>query len=50
MLPDIVTMNHAHTSHYTDHPDPGIKYVLRGWADHEKPARIDMTLQGCARP
>ena len=43
VLPDIVTMNHAHTSHYTDHPDPGIKYVLRGWADHEKPARIDMT-------
>ncbi len=43
VLPDIVTMNHAHTSHYTDHPDPGIKYVLRGWAGEEKPARIDMT-------
>ena len=42
VLPDIVTMNHAHTTHYTDHPDPGIKYVLRGWADDEKPARIDM--------
>ena len=22
-LPDIVTMNHAHSTHYTDHPDPG---------------------------
>jgi L-ascorbate metabolism protein UlaG (beta-lactamase superfamily) len=43
VLPDIVTMNHAHTSHYTDHPDPGIKHVLRGWAGDEKPARIDMT-------
>jgi L-ascorbate metabolism protein UlaG (beta-lactamase superfamily) len=43
VLPDIVTMNHAHTTHYTDHPDPGIKYVLRGWAENEKPARIDMT-------
>jgi L-ascorbate metabolism protein UlaG (beta-lactamase superfamily) len=43
LLPDIVTMNHAHTTHYTDHPDPGIKHVLRGWAGHEKPARIDMT-------
>jgi L-ascorbate metabolism protein UlaG (beta-lactamase superfamily) len=43
VLPDIVTMNHAHSSHYTDHPDPGIKYVLRGWADNEKPARIDMS-------
>lgn len=30
-LPDIVTMNVAHTSHYTDSPDPGIRYVLRGW-------------------
>ena len=43
VLPDIVTMNHAHTTHYTDHPDPGIKYVLRGWAEDEKPARIDLT-------
>jgi L-ascorbate metabolism protein UlaG (beta-lactamase superfamily) len=43
VLPDIVTMNHAHSTHYTDHPDPGIKYVLRGWAEDEKPARIDMT-------
>src|SRR5665213_507531 len=43
LLPDIATMNHAHATHYTDHPDPGIKYVLRGWADDEKPARIDMT-------
>ena len=24
-------MNHAHTSHYTDSPDPRIEYVLRGW-------------------
>jgi L-ascorbate metabolism protein UlaG (beta-lactamase superfamily) len=43
VLPDIVTMNHAHSSHYTDHPDPHIPYVLRGWADDQKPARIDMT-------
>lgn len=31
ILPDVVTMNHAHSSHYTDFPDPGIKHVLRGW-------------------
>jgi L-ascorbate metabolism protein UlaG (beta-lactamase superfamily) len=43
VLPDIVTMNHAHPSHYTDHPDPGIKFVLRGWAPNEQPARIDLT-------
>ena len=30
-LPDIVTMNNAHSTHYTDYPEPGIKYVLRGW-------------------
>ena len=42
LLPDIATMNHAHTTHYTDNPDPGIKYVLRGWAEEEKPARIDL--------
>jgi L-ascorbate metabolism protein UlaG (beta-lactamase superfamily) len=42
LLPDIVTMNHAHSTHYTDHPDAGIKHVLRGWADDEKPARVDL--------
>ena len=43
VLPDIVTMNHAHMTHYTDHPDPGIKYVLRGWAGDEAPKPIDMS-------
>ncbi len=43
VLPDIATMNHAHPTHYSDHPDPGIKHVLRGWAEDEKPARIDLT-------
>jgi len=42
LVPDIVTMNHAHSTHYTDRPDPGIKHVLRGWAGEEKPARIDI--------
>jgi len=40
-----VTMNHAHTTHYTDHPDPGIKFVLRGWRDDGKPAGHDLTFQ-----
>ncbi len=31
VIPRVVTMNHAHTSHYTDNPDPRIEYVLRGW-------------------
>lgn len=29
--PDVITMNHAHTTHYTDFPDPAIAHVLRGW-------------------
>jgi L-ascorbate metabolism protein UlaG (beta-lactamase superfamily) len=29
--PDIVTMNNAHSTHYTDFVDPAVKYVLRGW-------------------
>jgi L-ascorbate metabolism protein UlaG (beta-lactamase superfamily) len=42
VLPDIVTMNHAHSTHYTDRPEAGIKHVLRGWAGEEKAARIDV--------
>jgi L-ascorbate metabolism protein UlaG (beta-lactamase superfamily) len=35
-------MNHAHSTHYSLSPDSGIKYVLHGWADDQKPARIDL--------
>ncbi len=31
IIPDGVTMNQAHRTHYTDTPDPLIKHVLRGW-------------------
>jgi L-ascorbate metabolism protein UlaG (beta-lactamase superfamily) len=31
VLPDVATMNRAHSSHYTDNPDPRIAHVLRGW-------------------
>ena len=31
--PMVATMNHAHTTHYTLTPDPGIQYLLRGWSD-----------------
>lgn len=41
--PDLVTMNNAHSTHYTDHPDPGIKYVLRGWGTAEEPVRHNVT-------
>ena len=38
-LPRIVTMNKAHNTHYTDVPDMGIEYVLRGWNPDGGPAR-----------
>ena len=43
VLPDIATMNHAHSTHFTDRPDPGIKFVLRGWRDDGRPAGHDVT-------
>ena len=43
LLPTIATMNHAHSTHYTDNPDPSIKFVLRGWGPNpETPARHDI--------
>ncbi|MEO3415513.1 MBL fold metallo-hydrolase [Roseovarius sp. CAU 1744] len=30
-MPDVVTMNHAHSTHYTAYPDPAIPHVLPGW-------------------
>ncbi len=32
-LPDLVTMNRAHISHWTPSPDPAIGHVLPGWSD-----------------
>ncbi|MBB4236790.1 MBL fold metallo-hydrolase [Rhizobium esperanzae] len=32
-MPDVVTMNKAHTTHFTLTPDPDIKHVLHGWSD-----------------
>jgi len=41
--PAIVTMNNAHETHYTDHPDPRIEHVLRGWDPGGGVARHDLT-------
>jgi L-ascorbate metabolism protein UlaG (beta-lactamase superfamily) len=30
-VPTVVTMNHAHSSHFTGFPDPRIPHVLPGW-------------------
>lgn len=32
-VPDVVTMNKAHSTHYTLQPDTRIKHVLHGWSD-----------------
>jgi L-ascorbate metabolism protein UlaG (beta-lactamase superfamily) len=44
-LPTVVTMNKAHSSHYTMSPEPGIEYVLHGWQDgSEKGADHDVVV------
>ena len=40
-LPDVVTMNRAHGTHYTLFPDQHIPHVLHGWGDDGQPARIN---------
>jgi L-ascorbate metabolism protein UlaG (beta-lactamase superfamily) len=43
-LPDVVTMNRAHSTHYTLYPDPKIPHVLHGWGDHGQPAHHAMRI------
>ena len=43
-VPDVATMNKAHSSHYTLTPDPAIKHVLHGWGDDGEPADHDVVL------
>ena len=43
--PDLVTMNHAHSSHFTMHPDPRIGTVLHGWQEGPKPPDYDVVLR-----
>ena len=33
LVPDVVTMNHAHETHWTAAPDPAIPHVLQGWGE-----------------
>lgn len=44
--PDIVTMNKAHSSHYTPYPDPAIEHVLTGWnPDGDGPIRHSLLVE-----
>src|ERR1700712_5354072 len=39
-LPDVATMNRAHSTHYTLFPDSRIPHVLHGWGKNGQPAKI----------
>src|SRR5438552_10587497 len=43
-LPDVATMNRAHSTHYTLFPDPKIPHVLHGWGENGKPAHVELRL------
>jgi L-ascorbate metabolism protein UlaG (beta-lactamase superfamily) len=44
MVPDVVTMNNAHDSHWTAFPHPDITHVLPGWRQNGAPAEYYLDL------
>lgn len=44
LIPDVVTMNNAHGSHWTASPHPDIKHVLPGWRQNGAPADYHLDL------
>ncbi len=44
IVPDAVTMNNAHSSHWTAYPDAAIPHVLKGWAEAGVAADHHLTL------
>jgi L-ascorbate metabolism protein UlaG (beta-lactamase superfamily) len=42
VTPDIVTMNNAHTTHYSMGVEPGVKHVLQGWGTENGPVQHDL--------
>lgn len=46
LVPDVVTMNNAHSTHWTSNPDPRIAHVLEGWGDGAAPAEHRLDLGG----
>jgi L-ascorbate metabolism protein UlaG (beta-lactamase superfamily) len=45
VTPNVATMNKAHSTHFSYHPDPGIQHVLKGWNPAGGPAVHDLTVQ-----
>ncbi len=43
-VPDVVTMNNAHTTHWSPFPDPRIPHVLQGWAEGDKLMQHELDL------
>jgi len=44
LVPDVVTMNRAHSSHWTPNPDPAIPHILPGWTPTGDPANHHLDL------
>lgn len=44
LVPDLVTMNNAHDTHWTGVPDPRIASVLKGWGQGMEPASHRMDI------
>lgn len=44
VVPDVVTMNNAHSTHWTSNPDPRIPHVLPGWPTDGQPAFHELDL------
>ncbi len=43
--PDIVTMNNAHSTHYSDTIEPGVAHVLKGWGEDGTIAEHDLAFK-----
>lgn len=43
--PDVITMNRAHSTHFTHNPPSAIKHVLRGWDPRGGAAAHDVTVR-----
>ncbi|KMW60325.1 hypothetical protein AIOL_000478 [Candidatus Rhodobacter oscarellae] len=43
-LPTVITMNHAHDSHWTMFPNPDIPHILKGWGDGPQGAEHHLDL------
>jgi len=44
-IPTVVSMNNAHSTHFTDYPEPQIKHVLKGWGTYEEQTRYNVVEQ-----